>query len=61
MPEREGPDSERRNRLAWERMQARKFIWQDGDVMITPLPKKAFRKEPPHPHRGEDRPGPGRG
>ena len=63
MPKREGPDSARRDRLARERMQARKFVWFDGDVTISEISKKGGEtrsgdREPPH---GRDRPGPGRG
>ena len=40
---------------------APKFVWQDGDVEILPVPKKAPGQNPPRPHEDDGRPEPGRG
>ena len=61
MPKREGPDSMEPGSLAWRRMQAQKFVWQDGDVVIMPASEKTPEQESPHPHEGGDRPGSGCG
>jgi hypothetical protein len=49
--------------LAWRRMQARKFIWLDGEVIIEKLPNKEGKTRSEYRDRpyGHDRPEPGHG
>ncbi len=49
--------------LAWRRMQARKFIWFDGDVTIRKLPKEGgeTRSGDQDRPRGNGHPDPERG
>ena len=63
MPKREGPDSMEPGSLAWRRMQARKFIWFEGDVTIRKLPNKEGKTRSGDRDRpcGHDRPETGRG
>jgi hypothetical protein len=57
VPKREGPDNMEPGSLAWRRMQAQKFTWQDGDVTIRELPKKEVKTR----SGDQGRPEPGRG